>query len=336
MAAKFTKPWRLTEKEDFPSFQSWQTTIIYYLTHGDNIAYKQYFDTAVTPNWQRADSDDPNRGLAATAGEGAQTAVQRKDQLESLLKFIAQHAPQYLATQIVEDSTGMDFVWQLIREYYGFASSELTFMTYYSIQQEEGERPQRLYHRLISHVRDNLLQKDGVLKHNGVIPQKQEVMSPTLERMIVLRWLELLHPRLPGLVMRNFSYDLTIMTLKDLQPRICQTLPTLLAQLREEESSIHAVFSRGGRFNNFQNQNRYNGTQAQQRSNNNQQPRQATKFCKLCHAAKRPTGHSMADCDYISAAEKRDMAQVRIRQVDAGTTEGEVADPDVQPDDTDK
>ena len=170
-----------------------------------------------------------------------QTAAQRKDELEHLLSLIAQHCPHYVATLVLEDSTSIDSVWEIIRLYYGFESSELSLMALYSIKQEEGERPQRLYHRLMSPVRDNLLKKDGPLKYDGATPTRNEDLSPVLERVIIQRWLEHLHPDIPAVVMRNFSYDLTCMTLKDLQPRICQTSLTMLGEVRSEDTSVMGV-----------------------------------------------------------------------------------------------
>ena len=40
----------------------------------------------------------------------------------------------------------------------------------------------------------------GKITHNGALPTSNEKMSPTTERLIVLRWLELLHPKLPDYV----------------------------------------------------------------------------------------------------------------------------------------
>ena len=37
-------------------------------------------------------------------------------------------------------------------------------------------------------------------------------MSPTVKRIAVLRWIELIHPNLPALVQRTFAYDLQRMT----------------------------------------------------------------------------------------------------------------------------
>lgn len=286
MACKHTRPWKLSESEDFPSFQSWLNAAEYYFTHGDNAVYKPYF----TLQWTAKTAADPTRGLLPT---DTLTSNDRVKELENLLHLIVQYCPHYLSSEIINSSTSITNVWDIVRGYYGFESSELTFMSLHTIHLEDGERPQRLYHRLLSHVRDNLLRKDTSLLHNGTYPTTNEELSPTLERVIVLRWLELLHPNLPAMVMKNFSYDLTCMTLKDLQPRICKTLPTMLEELKQEPThgAINAVFS--------------NKKFAQPRKFTPRPKNQVQ--CKLCLAEGRPANHMLANCDYISKAEKRQM-----------------------------
>ena len=119
-------------------------------------------------------------------------------------------------------STGMDSIWQFIREYYSLEQSEASFIKFLAIHKEENERPMRLYYRLLSHTHDNLLTSESNLQYNDQKYGKYEMMSPTLERYIDLRWMELLDPRLPNLVMRYFSHDLRRRTLKDLQPQNVQ------------------------------------------------------------------------------------------------------------------
>ena len=86
------------------------------------------------------------------------------------------------------------------------------------------ECPECLYRRLLSHLQDNLLKKGAKLKHNDKTPTRDEFLCLTVERLAVLRWKELIDPRLPQLVVRTFAYDLQRMTLKDIQPQIANGL----------------------------------------------------------------------------------------------------------------
>ncbi len=120
--------------------------------------------------------------------------------LEQMLGLIAQFVPHYLSNDIVKGSSALEQVWQSIRKYYGFKQSEVQFMKYSAIKLEEGERPERLYQRLIAHLQDNTLTKDSPLMYNGDKVSTAETISPTVERLAVLRWMELIHPGLPALV----------------------------------------------------------------------------------------------------------------------------------------
>ena len=91
-----------------------------------------------------------------------------------------------------------------------------------------GERPGRYYRRLMAHVSDNLLTPDSSLKHNGENCTVKEDMSATLERFVLVRWLNILHPGLPVLVQRTFAFDLQRTTLKNLQFRIYDAMEGLL------------------------------------------------------------------------------------------------------------
>ena len=85
---------------------------------------------------------------------------------------------------------------------------------------------------------NKLLKAGSKLKHNDVTPTSNEVLSPTVERVAVLRWMELIHPKLPMLVAVKFGHDLQRMTLKDLQPQIADALESLLEELNREDMAV--------------------------------------------------------------------------------------------------
>ena len=64
-------------------------------------------------------------------------------------------------------------------------------------------------------------------------------MSPTTERMIVLRWL--MDPRLPQLVVRTFANDLLTRTLKDIQPQISNNIESFLEEINRNEAHANLV-----------------------------------------------------------------------------------------------
>ena len=157
-SAKAPRPWKLTV---FASYTSWQHNLIYTLSRDDDC--KTFLKAGTT--WNRLTAADPKRGIADDT-EAAN--------LQQMLGLITQWVPHYLATDITNNSTSMDSIWQFIRKYYGFQQSETQFMKLSSIVWEEGERPERLYQRILAHFQDNLLRKDSKLKHNDATPTSNE------------------------------------------------------------------------------------------------------------------------------------------------------------------
>ena len=318
-SAKAPKPWKLTEEESFASYTSWQHNLIYTLSRDDDC--KPFLKAGTT--WNRLTSADPKRGIADAA---------KAANLQQMLGLITQWVPHYLATDITNNSTSMDSIWQFIRKYYGFQQSETQFMKLSSIVWEEGERPERLYQRILAHFQDNLLRKDSKLKHNEATPDVDEDMSPTVERMAVLRWIELIHPSLPALVQRTFAYDLQRMTLKDLQPQIADALDGFLEELRHDEIKASRVYTPSAYNNKSRNRTPHRSFKPKPQFTHNQSPKPFSSGkpsnsngkpqCRVCKSEGRQhLGHTMYQCDYISKAEKRNLVRSYRVETDEGACE---------------
>ena len=72
------------------------------------------------------------------------------------------------------------------------------------IQLAANERPEDLYQRLMAFVEDTLLRTDGLCHHGEQLTEDEE-LSPTLENLVVLTWLWLIHPSLPRLIKQRFG-----------------------------------------------------------------------------------------------------------------------------------
>ena len=150
------------------------------------------------------------------------------------------------------------------------------------------------------------------LHHDGALPTADEVMSPTTERLAVYLWLSLIDNRLPSYVARVYAHDLQSCTLKDIQPRLSQSMDSLLAELStQEEIQIHYTKSKFHQHSNRNNKN-FN--------NFNNKPKHKNKHCVICKSASRPhTGHDINDCWFVSKFEKMEIAkalQVTVDQED--------------------
>ena len=339
MASKTLKPWQLDEDVTFSSYSKWQSTMQYCLNKEED--WKRFLKPLKPTNkdtsWAPLTANNPTRSLEAD--ENGMDAETKALHLNNMLEYIAQFVPVFLHHEITHECTDMRSVWNCVRQYYNLQQSEANFLKLATIKWEgpDKERPERLYRRVLSHLTDNLLKASGSLQHNKSVPTRDEDISPTVERLAVLRWLELIDSRLPMLVARTFATDLQTRTLKDLQPQIANAMDSLLEQLRSEDTQIcrlqsltldEAQVARVTRPRQPHTRSTPKPRPAQGQSRfspntrHNSNPRRL--FCNYCHGWNRnPQGHSMATCRYISEADKHDLAQSVSHTYHVGTQEYE-------------
>ena len=330
-ALKVTRPNRLTNDETLTSFEDWRNNVIFYLTQDKDFAglLKE------TTKWTKVSDGDPNRGLASDAA---------RQILDRFLGIIAGLAPPLLYHEIIDDTTCMSDVYRLLRSYYQFSPSESTFIKYYSIRRDvvngSLERPLHLFLRMKQYIRDNLLLSSGKIEHDGKIPTKSETLSPTTERLVVLRWLEVLHPQLPHHVSNVFSQDLQSKSLKDLQPRICEQIDDLLRQVedRAENDNLSASYSKFSRNSNPRNQYQHDSYKKsfkqqppfqKQRShtlpnNFNQSKTPRLKTCEACKMLNLPfVGHSIHSCRNISPDDRAEVLKACAIELESNDNDEE-------------
>ena len=225
----------------------------------------------------------PNRGLTddPAGTNNRKTAIQKKIMLERMLGLIAQFAPSLLRNEIIKRSTSLSWIWQRIRKHFNFVQSEVNYLSLSNITRKQDERYETFYQRIVAHLEDNLLTVASGLHHDGALPVSDEVMSPTIERLAVYLWLQLIDSRLPAYVARIYAHDLETHTLKDIQPRLSQSMDSILAELSAQEE-IHVQYTKS----------KYRSSGGYSRNNvlpSKKTPRsKSTKTCSLCKAANRP------------------------------------------------
>ena len=87
-------------------------------------------------------------------------------------------------------------------------------------------------------IRDNLLTKNSNLKHDDCFATEDETLSPTAERLVVLRWLDLLHSPLPNHIANVFSHELQNHSLKDIQLLVVTQINSLLNDVIQKEDNV--------------------------------------------------------------------------------------------------
>lgn len=287
------KQWCLTKKETVNTFENWKQNLIYSLRM-DN-SFKGFLTEGTT--WGKKSRQNPHRGFHDDEPDaiGSHTAEEKVCILEMMLGQIANYCPVISRSSIL-NATSLPQIWQMIRLHYGFQSSGAHFIDLAFIQLEADESPEDLYQRLMAFVEDNLLRSDGNLTHHDNLPTEDEELSPTLENMIVLRWLILIHADLPRLIKQRYGTELRSRTLSSIRPEISQSIPSLLSELRGEDDTRAMRTSTGSSYNE-----------------KNPRPTKydRKKSCPICSAVKRKDDHWLSECRFLPPSDKQFMTRAR-------------------------
>ena len=329
---KAQRPNRLKEEETLTSFEDWRNSLIFYLNQDTNFSKFLKSDAV----WEKSSGSAEHRGLAS------------EDELLNLRNFlgvIASLSPPLLHGDLIDDTKSLSEIFQQLRTYYQFAPSESTFIKFVNIKREiingSLERPLHLYLRMRQFIRDNLLLKSGRITHHGKVPTTDESLSPTTERLVVLRWLEALHPALPNHVTNVFAQDLQTKSLKDLQPRITEQLDDLLRQIEDLTANVGhtGITSRRAYYQSRKKSdikptfNEYKGNKNPLfRGNYVKRGRWNTRYppvkpfpvkkCDACYSVREPfIGHTIHTCTNIALQDRSDMLKTFALEFDDGEQE---------------
>ncbi|KAI8494130.1 hypothetical protein Bbelb_284770 [Branchiostoma belcheri] len=163
-------------------------------------------------------------------------------------------------------------------------------------QKAPNERPEDLYQRLTAAVEDNLLTTVGNITHHGEAVTTNEEVTPSLENMVVLLWLRMLHPDLPSLVKQRYGAELRHQTLASIKPEISLALTTLLDELRNTED-IRTLRIRHDR----QHPSSYRPSNPQRSTSTSR-----NRECPLCTQSGRSvTDHFLSQCPFLPDNDKQ-------------------------------
>ena len=231
------KQWKLSTVETLNSFTNWK----------ENLCYVSSLDTAFAPylragvTWRTLSAATPTRGFtddaAGTDGAVRRTKEDKCTTLNLMLGQIANYATVISRNQIIKSSTSLNDIWDKIRHHYGFHTTGSRFLDLSTLRLETGERAEDLYQRIVSFIDDNLLTTDSTITHHSAAVTSDEEVSPSLENVIVLLWLERLHVGLPALVKQRYGAELRNKTIASIKPEISQALPSLLEELSVNDGS---------------------------------------------------------------------------------------------------
>ncbi len=301
-ASKAPKQWSLQKDESLNSYNNWKENLIYTLSLDKNFA--PFIKAGAT--WGRITATDSTRGIVDDGDEvvavnARLTRDQKLAQLNLMLGQIANFATVISRNQITQNSISLENIWSKIREHYGFHITGSRFLDLLGIKLRMGERYEDLFQRLLTFFDDNLLVTGSNLTHHSRAITNDEEITPTVENVIVLTWLERIHDGLPALIKQRYGAELRNKTLASIKPEVSAALDSLLEELKSTDDS--RICRTAPPYNN--------------RGTHFRAP--ASKFCCLCRAAKRSgaESHFLSQCRYLPESDRRRMVNPKIRIVDA-------------------
>ena len=291
------KQWSLSKTETINSFENWRQNLVYTLSLDQNFAPFLIDGTS----WLKKTKHAPLRGFENDANtipeDRRRTAQQKVSHLELMLGQIANYCPVISRNTIVKNSTSCDNIWQTIRLHYGFQTTGAHFIDYSDIHLEGDERPEDLYQMLMAFVEDNLLKANGI-SHHGQTMEEDEELSPTLENLVVLTWLRLIHNDMPKLVKQRYGTELRSRSLASIKPEISQALDSLLDEITTNEG---AKIMRTSAFQ--QGKSRTSSLRTVNKP--------MRKSCPICKQAGRSDKHFLSECQFLPAEDRRYILKAR-------------------------
>ena len=275
----------LTETESPTSFEAWKESMIFHITL-DNKSARFLSDLKTwTTAANRGFTDDAAGFDEDTKMNGAAKAAL----LNIILGSVSTYAPVISHRFVKQQSTSLESIWDRLRSHYGLRRTGASVLELMEFRLEPSESREALWEHLYSYMEDNLLLKDGGVKHEGVKPETDEQFTPTLLNVLVTCWLNILNPSLPSLVRQRFSTQLREATVYSIREEISDAIPTLIAEMEEREG----IISRTGGFQRgkFTRNKSYNSNK---------------RSCCLCEEAGRPsTNHFLSACPFLPPEDKR-------------------------------
>lgn len=289
MSAFSTKQRILTEHESRGSLEAWCEQLLYHISNEDK--FERYLEDLKT--WCSVASGIPHRGFITDEQEvnGKRFSAEKKAiNLKVLLGFISIHAPVVSSTFVKEEAHSIDEIFDRLRQYYDCRKSGTTIMNMFKFKCGANETREALWERCYSFMEDSLITKSSAIKHCGSKLENDECLTPTLQNITVMIWLDAIHRELPSIVKQRFAITLRDSTLYSIRVEISDAIPSLLQEIGDREGNIaYSSINRSRRSGN-------------QRGRLTKRPK-----CCLCNAANRPGAetHYFQNCPFMPTSDRR-------------------------------
>ena len=299
-----TKQKVLTDNETRQSLNNWIESLYFHISNEPKFCrfiddLKEWSGSNVVNRGFVNDENDPPTGLKMTA---ANKAIN----LKVFLGFVSLHCPCISSSFVKDQAKSLEEIFQRLREFYDCRKSggKITELLEFSLGPLESR--EALWERIYSYLEDSLITQSSGILHMGQVVTNDELMTPTILNIGVIVWLNAIHRGLPQLVKQKFAIPLRNSTIFSLRTEISDSIPSLLDELGERESSISYSRSRRGgeRVNKI---------------------RKGPECC-LCKEAKRQGAntHFFQSCPFLPASDKKYLnSRVRDIEIESESSEDE-------------
>ena len=323
------KPFMIEEKKEGPNksisevtANKWQGCMV------ANIKKEEKWVPLMSRTWQPKKT--LNRGLTGN------TAAEDSTQVDQMLEYVSQYAPNALYRDITLRATSLAAVWTLVRAWAGLKTSGCNQQIYYTVKHSydpNGElTPTDFFFSLRNSKEDCLLlsaNSGGKVRFHGKIPTEDEDLTPTLESDVVLDWLDGLGgTKLVEQTFRVFAKELESESLADLRQRISDNLTSLMSESDQQadfnRAFVHSKSFKSRNTNQLQRRPPQSPAPYTQSARPHSTPTTTPPRgppCKLCLATKPAVAHthSISTCFQLNLQERKDVNNTQVTR--AITTE---------------
>ena len=188
-------------------FNIWRDALEIYLEVDER--FQKFMPGGDYASWEPAESyPDRIRTLVQTDPESNLTTIRKE--LRHLLMIIAKFIHEDYYQPIVRHSTSIDWIYKKIRQDYGIEQKGIHFLNILDVKYDPtgNVTPIGFYNNYRSLMMGNLGKTGDNIQWQSKTLTEDEKLSPTMEDLILLNVLSLLHPKLPAYVKELYAHKI--------------------------------------------------------------------------------------------------------------------------------
>ena len=189
------------------TFNIWKDALEIYLEIDER--FHKFLNGGDYTTWEAAETySDRIRALNTADTESNLSSIRKE--LRQFLCIIAKFVHQDYYQPIVRHSTSLEWIYKKIRQDYGIEQKGIHFLNILDIKYDPtgNVTPIGLYNNYRSLLIGNLGKSGDHVQWKNSVLQEDEKLSPTMEDLILVNVLQLLHPKLPAYIKEAYCHKI--------------------------------------------------------------------------------------------------------------------------------